>query len=158
MVAGDCRALLREMEPESVQTVITSPPYFGLRDYGTGAEQIGLEDSPRQYVDALVEVFREVKRVLRSDGTVWLNLGDSYAAGKTGRTDQGRDLGGGGNYGDGSFPLGEARRAAEGLKPKDLVGIPWRVAFALQVDGWYLRSEIVWAKPNPMPESVTDRP
>jgi DNA modification methylase len=178
---GDSLELLRAMPDASVQTCITSPPYWGLRDYGTGTweggdqdcphrggspdggvrpngaprateayaqarsspvrdvcrcgalridQQIGLERTPEEYVARLVDLFREVRRVLREDGTLWLNLGDSYATG---------------------MPI-------PGLKPKDLVGIPWRVAFALQADGWWLRSDIVWAKPNPMPESVTDRP
>ncbi len=152
-----------------VQCVVTSPPYFGLRDYGTSG-QIGLEATPDAYVASLVEVFREVWRVLADDGVLWLNLGDSY-------------LGGGGfapdapcnqkrSEGDseawGAFhPASMDRMASrisvkpkrlEGLKPKDLIGIPWRVAFALQADGWYLRSDVIWSKPNPMPESVTDRP
>jgi DNA modification methylase len=173
---GDCRAVMAEMEPESVHCVVTSPPYWGLRDYGTatwvGGEegcdhafkpdagtttirktqtyqqghphrdcrcgatrqdsQLGLEPTPEEYVANMVAVFREVRRVLRADGTVWLNLGDSSGT--------------------------KRNTVVAGLKPKDLVGIPWRVAFALQADGWYLRSDIIWAKPNPMPESVTDRP
>ena len=210
---GDARTVLATMPAESVHCVVTSPPYWGLRDYGTatwaggeaecdhrGADhsrndttnashgtfigtrgtqpakqrsviqrdtcgkcgatridsQLGLEPTPDEYVANMVEVFREVRRVLRDDGTLWLNLGDSYAntGGMTGGT-SGKD--------------GSAKRAARmfeggyrplssGLKPKDLVGIPWRVAFALQADGWYLRSDIIWSKPNPMPESVTDRP
>ena len=130
---GDCREVMAQMPDESVHTVVTSPPYWGLRDYGIGG-QLGLEPTPEEYVANMVAVFREVRRVLRADGTVWLNLGDSYAGGER-VTDQ-----------------------QDGLKPKDLVGIPWRVAFALQADGWYLRSDIIWSKPNPMPESVTDRP
>jgi DNA modification methylase len=216
VMLGDCRAVMAEMEPESVHTVVTSPPYWGLRDYGTatwegGAEgcdhlsqpaggtrnggrdraasggtfhdspkveaalampyrdvcgkcgahridsQLGLEPTPEAYVESMVAVFREVRRVLRSDGTVWLNLGDSYAATAAGKA-----------YGwtNGKTSERDAETMASyktvglppGLKPKDLVGIPWRVAFALQADGWYLRSDIIWAKPNPMPESVTDRP
>ena len=179
LIRSDVRSGLPKIESGSVSTVVTSPPYFGLRDYGTakwlsghadcdhkpcvaprrarpksglhsvgyvdacqqpayksicakcGArrkdQQIGMEPSPEEYVDAMVEVFREVRRVLRDDGTLWLNLGDSYG------------------------------RRSTGLKPKDLIGIPWRVAFALQADGWYLRQDIIWAKPNPMPESVRDR-
>ena len=205
LIQGDAAEVLRTLPDASVQTCVTSPPYWGLRDYGTGrweggdpahghdtrlarggrggsgtnaketaqvdrvAEQecscgasridpqVGLESTPEEYVETLVGVFREVRRVLRDDGTLWLNLGDSYAAG--------------GKGGGGSF-MAERKDAAwqsrskvngwrpppAGLKPKDLVGIPWRVAFALQADGWYLRSDIIWAKPNPMPESVTDRP
>lgn len=138
----------------SVQTCVTSPPYFGLRDYGV-AGQIGLEQTPAEYVAQLVTVFREVWRVLRDDGTVWLNLGDSYAGG-----------GRGGNPDDSPFrkqatnlgSLVAASAVPDGLKAKDLIGIPWRVAFALQAEGWYLRSDIIWHKTNPMPESVTDRP
>ena len=163
---ADARESLRRLAPKSFQCVVTSPPYWGLRDYGTGFwkggepacdhfandppsesevrcdrcgaswtdDQIGVEQSPEDYVAELVGVFREVRRVLRDDGVLWLNLGDSYA---------------GGNRGSPSL---------SGLKPKDLVGIPWAVAFALRADGWYLRSDVIWAKGNPMPESVTDRP
>lgn len=186
ILTGDCRDVLRTLPEESVHCVVTSPPYFGLRDYGTGQweggdpscahapsglsvdaknagaaapngklsardaailrgecpcgairidRQIGLEPTPAEFVAIMVEVFREVRRVLRSDGTLWLNLGDSYAA-KGGRGQRASDY---------------------GVKPKDLIGIPWRVAFALQADGWYLRQDIIWSKPNPMPESVRDR-
>ncbi len=147
---GDVREALRQMPDSTVQCVVTSPPYFGLRDYGV-AGQIGLESTVEEYVQTLVEVFREVRRVLRKDGTLWLNLGDSYNG----------SGGAGGDYGPGGLREGQPRypgRRLEGLKPKDLIGVPWRVAFALQADGWYLRSDIIWAKPNPMPESVTDRP
>jgi DNA modification methylase len=149
------------------QTCVTSPPYWGLRDYGADG-QIGLEDSPDAFVERLVEVFREVRRVLRDDGTLWLNLGDSYAAARGGSYQPAETLAGGVSgktadgsrtnrgRGDGYQPSRNA--GAFGLKHKDLVGIPWRVAFALQADGWYLRSDIIWHKPNPMPESVTDRP
>jgi DNA modification methylase len=210
---GDALERLREMEAESVQTVVTSPPYWGLRDYGTaeweggdsecdhrrqspvsrassglgvkdglgpygdkfsatqggtmafGAEcgkcgarridsQLGLEPTPEQYVANLVEVFREVRRVLRKDGTVWLNLGDSYGHGTS--AVQSHE----GTTNVGSVGTRDARADVmrNGLKAKDLVGIPWRTAFALQADGWWLRSDIIWSKPNPMPESVTDRP
>ena len=153
---GDCRAVLATMEAESVHTVVTSPPYWGLRDYGAEG-QLGLEPTPEQYVENMVAVFREVRRVLRSDGTLWLNLGDSYAGGgQTGRNDGGRPEKGKG-WAEYDIKRTKVRRD-DGLKPKDLVGIPWRVAFALQADGWYLRSDIIWSKPNPMPESVTDRP
>lgn len=145
---------LAEMPDESVQTCITSPPYWGLRDYGED-DQLGLEPTPEEYVENMVAVFREVRRVLRDDGTLWLNLGDSYASGEVGRHD-GRTK----NSGYGARHPGprQSTKLNTGLKPKDLVGIPWRVAFALQADGWYLRSDIIWHKPNPMPESVTDRP
>jgi DNA modification methylase len=164
---GDCIESMRDMPDCSVQCCVTSPPYWGLRDYGHEG-QIGLEDTPEDYVERIVAVFREVRRVLRNDGTLWLNLGDSYC--------------GGGGYapdapankrraeGDGwgamnafSTREGEARKKSRpgytppNLKPKDLVGIPWRVAFALQTDGWWLRQDIIWHKPNPMPESATDR-
>ncbi len=218
ILIGDCRDGLRRLPDKSVHAVVTSPPYFGLRDYGTakweggsvecdhlvradpkvesstlgggkkstghqqegfrrvcprcGARridnQIGLEPTPGEFVSALVDVFREVRRVLRDDGTVWLNLGDSYAADRGGAYQPAETLGGGNSgvaadggltnrgRGAGYNPHRDASRI--GLKHKDLIGIPWRVAFALQADGWYLRSEIIWAKPNPMPESVTDRP
>jgi DNA modification methylase len=151
---GDTLAILRSAPDACVQTVVTSPPYWGLRDYGQEA-QIGLEPTPEDYVERIVEVFREVRRVLRDDGTVWLNLGDSYSAqpGQRKSTDKAGEKQ---QTKRGSTEVGS--HAVPGLKPKDLVGIPWRVAFALQADGWYLRSDIVWAKPNPMPESVTDRP
>ena len=131
----------------TVQTVITSPPYYGLRDYNVDG-QIGLEPTPEEYVQNIVNVFREVKRVLRDDGTCWTNLGDSYTGGN------GKRVEGGEPYRMSGLPI----KRGDGLKPKDLLGIPWRVAFALQADGWYLRSDIIWHKPNPMPESVTDRP
>lgn len=200
IIQGDCIEGMKTLPDESVHCVVTSPPYYGLRDYGTatwiggdadcdhvqslnqhggqradrnqegykklykdicgkcGAEridqQIGLEDTPEAYVERLVNVFREVRRILRHDGTVWLNLGDSYM--------------GGGNYnktgisqaGGQHITNVRNRRSvieASGLKAKDLIGIPWRVAFALQADGWWLRQDIIWHKPNPMPESVTDR-
>src|SRR4051812_42135596 len=165
ILVGDCRTRLRELEPGSVQTCITSPPYFGLRDYGT-AGQIGLEPSPDEFVQALVGVFREVRRVLRDDGTVWLNLGDSYAQyDGQGNLDEPREAGWNGafrvspNLSTVAENRGPRRRSLPpGLKRKDLVGVPWMVAFALRADGWYLRSDIIWAKSNPMPESVTDRP
>jgi DNA modification methylase len=145
---GDNREVMRTLPAESVQCVVTSPPYWGLRDYGTPG-QLGLEPTPEAYVAAMVDVFREVRRVLRPDGTLWLNLGDSYAAARSYQVTDSKHI----DVGN-TMPA----KVPEGLKPKDLVGIPWRVAFALQVDGWYLRSDIIWAKPNPMPESVTDRP
>lgn len=138
---------LAQLADESVHCVVTSPPYWGLRDYGAEG-QIGLEPRPDAFVAKMVEVFREVRRVLRNDGTLWLNLGDSYS----------RDPGKGGSGPNGKGDRANVRNGAAGLKPKDIVGIPWRVALALQSDGWYLRSDIIWHKPNPMPESVTDRP
>lgn len=211
---GDCRDVLATLPDESVNCVVTSPPYWGLRDYGTATwdggdtscdhiarplassksglrndgrdhtglydgeklvtngvpyrarcgkcgatrqdRQLGLEPTPEEYVANMVAVFREARRVLRSDGTLWLNLGDSYATGPTGTLGDKITLGGG--QANQAANLSRPSKLVAGLKPKDLVGIPWRVAFALQADGWYLRSDIIWAKPNPMPESVTDRP
>lgn len=163
---GDAMAILRGLPAERYQTCVTSPPYWGLRSYLPAdhvdkAAELGGEATPEEYVARLVAVFREVRRVLRSDGTLWLNLGDSYV--QDGRR---------GAVGDESTLAGTRHAAAEsrkaqaerpitvpaGLKRKDLVGIPWRVAFALQADGWYLRSDVIWHKPNPLPESVTDRP
>ena len=177
LLKGDCLEILPQLDPETIQCCVTSPPYWGLRDYGTDA-QIGLEDSPESYTDRMSEVFAGVNKVLRPDGTLWLNLGDSYAANRGYQVPdmKHKDVG---NYMGTSVP--------KGLKSKDLVGIPWRVAFALQADGWYLRKDIIeevelycpcgcghvieervvrysqdrtiiWNKPNPMPESVTDRP
>lgn len=152
ILVGDCRDVLRTLPDESVHCVVTSPPYFGLRDYGVDG-QIGLEPSPDAHVAELAAVFREVRRVLRSDGTLWLNLGDSYTGGTLGRKD---GAGEGRTYGK-INGIGSTRLLG-GLKPKDLMGIPWRVAFALQADGWWLRRDIIWHKLNPMPESVRDRP
>lgn len=154
ILCGDALECLRVLPSESVQTCVTSPPYWGLRDYGVPG-QIGLEESPEVYTARLVEVFAEVRRVLRTDGTLWLNLGDSYARDE-GKGEKFRN--GKGHRWSGQNPNGMCGPGLGGLKPKDLVGIPWRVAFALQADGWYLRSDIIWHKPNPMPESVTDRP
>ena len=182
ILLGNAPDVLRELPDNSIHCCVTSPPYWGLRDYGVEG-QLGLEKTPEEYVQKMVDLFREVRRVLRDDGTLWLNLGDSYATGTTASRQEGTlNLGNGTN---------EARKISRigtpvGLKTKDLVGIPWRVAFALQADGWYLRSdiiedvkiycpccgwqleeriirhsqdrEIIWNKPNPMPESVTDRP
>lgn len=151
ILVGDCLNRMRELPDKCVWTCVTSPPYFGLRDYGVDG-QIGLEATPDEFVAKMVEVFREVRRVLRDDGTLWLNLGDSYARnpakGATG-TPNGRNIAAQGYSGGGGIPTG--------TKEKDLIGIPWRVAFALQADGWYLRQDIIWHKPNPMPESVRDR-
>jgi len=208
ILVGDVRTRLSEIPDNFVQTCITSPPYWGLRDYGTATwkggssdcdhlgkhfnskininkntnggndvknsthrefyklicgkceaikidNQIGLEQNPQDYINSMVEVFREIKRVLRDDGTLWVNIGDSYSGSGKGpsgniKNRAHENFNTVGNYTHSSI-------VPEGLKPKDLVGIPWRLAFALQADGWYLRQDIIWAKPNPMPESVTDR-
>ena len=157
IAVGDCRATLDQLPDGCVQTCVTSPPYFGLRDYGVDG-QIGQETSPAAFVEALVTVFREVRRVLAADGTLWLNLGDSYTSG--GRQGHGATAGEKQQTNRGSNGVTDAKRppTPDGLKAKDLMGIPWRVALALQADGWWLRSDIIWSKPNPMPESVTDRP
>lgn len=151
IILGDCIDGMRTLANESVHCVVTSPPYYGLRDYGVDG-QIGLEESPEEYVVKMVEVFREVRRILRNDGTLWLNLGDSYNGASVNRS-------GSNGYDDGRTNRDKRFSAGgiDGLKPKDLIGIPWRVAFALQSDGWWLRQDIIWHKPNPMPESVTDR-
>src|SRR3990167_2407264 len=170
---GDCREVLRSLDAESVHVVVTSPPYWGLRDYGV-AGQLGLEPTPEAYVDSLADVFHEVRRVLRPDGTVWLNLGSTYYG----------SGGAGGDYNENGiregqprykqrvvdpstkqatnasadFPAPHRSRNSGRWKPKDLVPIPWLVALELQRQGWWLRSEIIWAKKSAMPESVTDRP
>lgn len=156
---GDALEALRQFSDNSVQCCVTSPPYWGLRDYGMPG-QIGLEVTPEKYVARLVVVFREVSRVLRPDGTLWLNLGDSYAQSEIRhRNKESESSGLAASRGEWSRSVAQTgRRPDHGLKSKDLIGIPWRVAFALQADGWWLRSDIVWSKPNPMPESVTDRP
>ncbi len=153
VLIGDCIASMESMPEKSVHTCVTSPPYFGLRDYDH-AGQIGLEETPDAFVARLVEVFREVRRVLRDDGTLWLNLGDSYAAN---RSYQVPSTKGGPKHSNSQSAGGKGSKIPEGLKAKDLIGIPWRVAFALQADGWHLRQDIIWDKPNPMPESVKDR-
>lgn len=151
ILQGDWIERLRELPDEHVHCCVTSPPYWGLRDYGVPG-QLGLESTPEKYVAKIVDGFREVRRVLRSDGTLWLNLGDSYANdGKWGGSTGGKHAAG--LHGE---PIGRGKRDT-GLKPKDLVGIPWMVAFALRSDGWWLRQDIIWSKPNPMPESVRDR-
>jgi len=207
LYVGDVRTVLAGLQAESVQCVVTSPPYWGLRDYGTASwdggdagcdhspkampratrpasgltggkdtvdagtiirgdchcgarrvdNQLGLERTPEEYVQNMVAVFREVRRVLRPDGVLWLNLGDSYSGGGGFSPDAPSNRAGSKQTTQGSRTY-KGRDPAAGCKPKDLVGIPWLVAFALRADGWYLRSEIIWAKPNPMPESVTDRP
>lgn len=166
IVCGDCLDVLRTMETDSVQCCVTSPPYYGLRDYGVDG-QIGLEASPAEYVDKLVEVFKQVRRVLRRDGVLWLNLGDSYAGSWGAQSRQGPGAMQGRSIvaarqiavaahkrsHTGSIPPNEW-----GLKPKDLIGMPWRVALALQAAGWWLRSDVIWHKPTALPESVKDRP
>lgn len=159
LIIGDCRKVLASLPDESVDCCVTSPPYFGLRDYGKDG-QIGLEQTPDAYVHELVGVFREVRRVLRDDGTLWLNLGDSYARAGGWSDNSGLDGAKRGESGRAKTNMTGgfiSQKLAAGLKTKDLIGIPWRVAFALQADGWYLRQDIIWSKPNPMPESVTDR-
>ena len=166
ILQGDAMSVLKTIPSESVQCVVTSPPYYGLRDYGVDG-QIGLEDTPQQYVNNLAGVFDEVKRVLKSDGTLWVNIGDSYAAqrggthppaetlagGKHGKTDTGEIV----NRGRSKDYNPTRNASAIGLKHKDLIGIPWMLAFELRCRGWYLRQDIIWHKPNPMPESVRDR-
>ena len=164
VVIGDCREELLKLPAGSAHCCVTSPPYYGLRDYGVDG-QLGLEATPAEYLLGLVEVFRAVRRVLRDDGTLWVNMGDSYAGswGAQGRTN------GGGTYNKSKISAsqidahpkkttntGSIRQT--GLKPKDMMGMPWALAFALRADGWYLRRDIIWHKPNPMPESCTDRP
>lgn len=164
ILTGDCRAVLPTLPDGTFQTCVTSPPYFGLRSYLPDGDtdkhlEIGLEPTPEEYVAELVGVFREVRRVLRDDGTLWLNIGDSYAGSRCG------PQGSFGEMADRSIASQRMMRAVDGShsgrpggKHKDLIGIPWMVAFALRADGWYLRRDIIWHKPNPMPESVTDRP
>ncbi len=149
---GDCRAVLATLPGQAVQCIVTSPPYYGLRDYGCGG-QIGLEPTPDEYVAQMVAVFREARRVLRDDGTLWLNIGDSYnsATKGTGGATEKQATNAGSRFSARRFNGGDA-------KEKDLLGIPWALAFALRADGWYLRADIIWHKPNPMPESVRDRP
>jgi DNA modification methylase len=157
-MVGDCRDRLRELPDASVHCCVTSPPYFGLRDYGVDG-QMGLEPTPDEYVAGMVDVFREVRRVLRDDGTLWLNIGDSYAGswGAQGKRETPGEISRNSirNHPKRSSNTGSARGL--GCKAKDLIGIPWMLAFALRADGWYLRQDIIWSKPNPMPESVRDR-
>ena len=157
LLIGDCRDRLADLPEGSVQTCITSPPYWGLRDYGVDG-QMGLEETPDDFLSAMVEVFRSVWRVLRDDGTLWVNMGDSYAN-TNGLSGTPADIDHGGtSFRGGRYEKQPCVGIPLGLKQKDLCGMPWRLAFALQSDGWYLRSDIIWSKPNPMPESVTDRP
>lgn len=156
ILQGDCRQILKDIPSGTVRCSVTSPPYYGLRDYGVDG-QIGLEQTPEEYVQQMVEVFREVRRVLTDDGTLWLNLGDSYAGSGKGawlNKEGQKEV----YVVDPGSPITKMPKIPNGLKTKDLIGIPWMVAFALRADGWYLRSDIIWNKPNCMPESVTDRP
>ncbi len=179
IITGCALDVLRALPEASVHCCVTSPPYWALRDYGVSPSTwgdgwvgcLGLEPTPEMYIAHIVEIFREVRRVLRDDGTLWLNLGDCYAAGNTGNnstnlspknqagTAAGQRRGSRSSFRRDRLPRGDAsHKAAPGLKPKDLVGIPWMAAFALRADGWYLRSDIIWSKNNPMPESIRDRP
>lgn len=156
---GDCRDTMRRWAADGIkaQTCVTSPPYFGLRDYGHDG-QIGLDQTPEEYIAAMVEVFRCVKDVLADDGTLWLNIGDSYAGSGKGRNADGTHQDGGKQGTNKGTIVGSlVKTSAPECKPKDLIGIPWMLAFALRADGWYLRQDIIWHKPNPMPESVRDR-
>jgi site-specific DNA-methyltransferase (adenine-specific)/site-specific DNA-methyltransferase (cytosine-N4-specific) len=149
ILVGDARTILHGFPDQTFRTAVTSPPYWGLRDYGIQG-QIGAETDVQQYIDDLVCLFREVRRTLTDDGTLWLNIGDSYTSGgRTWRDDDAKNKGRGMSY---------RAPTPKGLKPKDLVGVPWKLAFALQADGWYLRTDIIWNKPNCQPESVKDRP
>lgn len=149
LITGDVRSVIATLPDKTFRCAVTSPPYWGLRDYGMG-QQIGAETDVRDYIKDLVKVFRELRRVLTDDGTFWLNIGDAYTSGgRTWRDDDAKNKGRGMSY---------RAPTPEGLKPKDLIGLPWRLAFALQEDGWYLRTDIVWNKPNCQPESVRDRP
>ena len=153
IIFGDCRETMRKLAADGVkvQMCVTSPPYYGLRDYGHDG-QLGLEETPEQYIEAMVEVFSCVKDILSDDGVLWLNIGDSYCG--TGDKGEHRDP----KYAEGRNAQSISKtKKLIGYKSKDLIGIPWMLAFALRADGWYLRQDIIWSKPNPMPESVTDR-
>ena len=157
ILLGDALERLRDLPAESVYTCITSPPYYGLRDYGVDG-QIGLEETPEQYIEKLTAVFHEVRRVLRKDGTLWVNIGDSYAGSGKGRMANGASNATGKQATNVGSTVGTLKKAPTiGCKPKDLIGIPWMLAFALRDDGWYLRQDIIWKKTNGMPESVRDR-
>jgi DNA modification methylase len=149
VLSGDVQSVLLELKDDSVNCCVTSPPYWGLRDYGVNG-QIGMESTPEEYISKLTAVFHEIKRILRPDGTLWLNIGDIYSASS--------NTGGTSSFQKAGPTTAKGHGLQSGLKPKNLVGIPWRLALALQADGWYLRSDIIWSKSNPMPESVTDRP
>lgn len=149
IITGDCLNVLKTFPDNSIDCCVTSPPYFGLRDYGHEG-QMGLEETPEKYVATMTSVFTEVRRVLKKEGTLWLNIGDSYSgSGKGGQSEEKRS--------ENWQPEYANKGKTYGFKPKDLIGIPWMLAFALRSDGWYLRQDIIWSKPNPMPESVTDR-
>ena len=148
ILCGDAMEQLRTLEAESVHTCVTSPPYYNLRDYGA-AGQIGMEGTPEEYIDKLVNVFREVRRCLRQDGTLWVNIGDTYAANRKYQVVETKGTRGNAFSGGIAVP--------DGCKAKDLIGIPWLLAFALRADGWYLRQDLIWHKTNAMPESVRDR-
>ncbi len=155
IIVGDALNVLQRLPDNSMDCCVTSPPYYGLRDYGVDG-QIGLEDSPEEYIDRLVGVFREVRRVLKDDGTLWLNIADSYAGSGKGawsRKDAQKEV----YVPDPESAITKMPKVFDGIKPKDMIGIPWMLAFALRADGWYLRQDIIWQKPNCMPESVTDR-
>lgn len=157
IIHGDALSTLKTLPDESVNCCVTSPPYYNLRNYGVEG-QIGLEETPEEYIEKLVEIFREVRRVLKKDGTLWVNIGDSYAGSGKGASnypDNAKKYKQGTN--NGSIGTFLSKTVSAYCKPKDLIGIPWMLAFALRADGWYLRSDIIWAKNNPMPESVKDR-
>lgn len=158
LLVGDAIEQLKTLPDKSINTCVTSPPYYGLRDYGID-NQIGLEEAPEEYIDRLVEVFREVKRVLRDDGILWVNIGDSYAGSGKGRKSGGKiaSIKNSPKTKNAQGQISGRLTKTRGAKPKDLIGIPWMLAFALRDDGWYLRQDIIWAKNNPMPESVRDR-
>lgn len=156
VLVGDNRQTIKQIADKSIQTVITSPPYFGLRDYGMD-EQIGLETTPEAFIEELCKVFDEVWRVLKDDGTLWVNLGDSYFNAQNNNRNGLNSSLGGEVRGGGIYKTQKRESGNLNIKPKDLIGIPWRFAFAMQERGWYLRQDIIWHKPNPMPESVTDR-
>lgn len=158
IITGDVLEVIKELPDCCCSTCVTSPPYYGLRNYGTYG-QIGLEETPDKYIERLVEVFREVRRVLKDDGTLWLNMGDSYAGSNENGTRQTKWRTADVYKSEKNYNLRKATgRKDDGCKPKDLIGIPWLLAFALRADGWYLRADIIWQKPNAMPESVKDRP
>lgn len=158
IVVGDALNVLRRISDNYIDCCVTSPPYYGLRDYGVEG-QLGLEESPQEYIEKMVEIFREVRRVLRPDGTLWLNLGDSYAGSGKGRNKTGEYRQETSHIQSPGQITGKLTKTptADSIKPKDLIGIPWMLAFALRTDGWYLRQDIIWQKPNAMPESVKDR-
>lgn len=158
LLTGDSLSVLKTLPEKSIQCCVTSPPYYGLRDYQIDG-QIGLEETPDEYVNKLVDIFREVKRVLKDNGTLWMNLGDSYAGSGKGAMADGSVVGGGKQKTNKGTQIGTFKKSiiGDGLKPKDLMGIPWMVAVAVRADGWYLRQDIIWSKPNAFPESVKDR-